>query len=48
MSSHLINEFRSLCVAVYDAAACRGRQNALEAEIPDIDHHNSPNQPVNQ
>jgi len=36
VSSHLINEFRSLCTSVYDAAAFRGRLNAFEAEIPNI------------
>ena len=36
MSSYPNNEFRSLCVTAYDAAACSGRQNTFEAEIPDI------------
>ena len=36
MSSNPNNEFRSLCIAMHDAAACRGLQNTSEAGIPAI------------
>ena len=36
MSSYANNEFHSLCVAVFDAAACNSRKKAPQAEISDI------------
>ena len=37
MSSHLMNEFRSLCVIVYDATAFGVRPNGWEADCGNLE-----------